>query len=56
MVELASYSSVGWSVSVVNHDKAEALKSKSPKAILVPDILVCSEDSRYLPLRLDNHF
>jgi len=39
MVELDSYSSIDWSVSVVNHDKAEALKSNSPKARLLPDIL-----------------
>ena len=32
MVELASYSSGYWSDSAVNHDKAEAIKSKSPKA------------------------
>jgi hypothetical protein len=34
MVELASYSSVDWSDSVVNRDKAEALKSNSQKARL----------------------
>ena len=34
MVELASYSSGDWSDSVVNHNEAGALKSKSPKAIL----------------------
>ena len=55
MVELASYSSVDWSDSVVNHDKAEALKSKSQKAIWLPDVLACMEGSRYLPLRFDNH-
>lgn len=32
MVELDSYSSADWSDSVVNSDKAEALKSNSPKA------------------------
>jgi len=34
MVELASYSSGDWSDSAVNLAKAEALKSKSPKATL----------------------
>jgi len=34
MVELDSYSSIDWSDSVVNRAKAEALKSKSPKATL----------------------
>jgi hypothetical protein len=37
MVELASYSSVDWSDSAVSLVKAKALKSKSPKAILVRD-------------------
>jgi len=32
MVELDSYSSVNWSDSGVNRDKAETLKSKSPEA------------------------
>jgi hypothetical protein len=32
MVELDSYSSVDWSDSGVNRDKAEALNSTSPKA------------------------
>jgi len=36
MVELASYSSVDWSDSVVNRDKAEALKSKSREAKMLP--------------------
>ena len=31
MVELGYYSSVAWSDSAVSLDKAEALKSKSPK-------------------------
>jgi hypothetical protein len=39
MVELDSYSSVGCSDSVVNHDKAEALKANSPQAGLSPYIL-----------------
>jgi len=39
MVELASYSSGDWSDSVVNRDKAEALKSKSQKARLLPDVV-----------------
>jgi hypothetical protein len=56
MVELASYSSVDWSDSVFNHDKAEALKSNSPKARLLPDVVACLEGSRQLLLRLDNHF
>jgi len=34
MVELASYSSVDWTDSVVNHDKTQALKSKPPYARL----------------------
>jgi hypothetical protein len=38
MVELDSYSSVDWSVSVVNRDKAETLKSNSPKTRLLPYI------------------
>jgi len=46
MVELDSYSSVDWFDSGVNRDKAEALKSNSPKARLLPDILVCLESSR----------
>lgn len=37
MVELASYSSVDWADSAVSLVKAKALKSKSPKAILVRD-------------------
>jgi len=37
MVELASHSSVDWSDSAVSLVKAKALKSKSPKAILVRD-------------------
>ena len=41
MVELDSYSSVGCSDSVVNHDKAEALRSNSPKARLSPYISAC---------------
>ena len=32
MVELDSYSSADWSDSSFNRDKAEALKSNSPKA------------------------
>ena len=48
MVELDFYSSVDWSVSVVNHDKAEALKSNSPKARLLLDITAYLESSRYL--------
>jgi hypothetical protein len=39
MVELDSYSSVGYSDSVANHDQAEALKANSPQARLLPDIL-----------------
>jgi hypothetical protein len=46
MVELDSYSSVDRSVSVVTHDKAEALKSNSPKARLLPDVVACLEGSR----------
>jgi len=38
MVELASYSSVDWSDSVFNHDKAQALKSNSLKARSLPYI------------------
>ena len=56
MVDLDSYSSVDWSDSVVNHDKAEALKSNSPKARLLPYIFAYCESGRHLPLRLDNHF
>jgi len=32
MVELDSYSSVDWSDSGISHNKAEELKSRSPKA------------------------
>jgi hypothetical protein len=38
MVELASYSSVDWSDSVVNLDKAEAPKLKSKRAIFVSNL------------------
>jgi hypothetical protein len=47
MVELDSYSSIDWSDSVLNLDKAKALKSKSPKAILLRD--------RYLNIKKGEH-
>lgn len=36
MVELGSYSTVDWSDSAVSRDEADALKSKSPRARLLP--------------------
>jgi len=42
LVALGSYSSGYWSDIAVNLDKAEAPKSKSPKARLLPDILAQS--------------
>lgn len=55
MVELDSNCSVDWSDSMANHDKAEPVKSNSPKAGLLPCIFAYLENSRYLSLRLNNH-